>query len=138
MILALLFFVISFAVIIRVFAGADGLERERRRREKAELIARSAAEAYSVSGNAAWAAEQALGCAARFADARCEIALDENLSPSDGGEITLAFEERRSEPAIVGCYSELSMSFLCGGEEFYSLTCAAYIPKQPEGVPVLD
>lgn len=49
--MALLFFVISFAVIIRVFAAADGLERKSRRRVKAALCAQSIAEAYSVSGD---------------------------------------------------------------------------------------
>ena len=115
MIIALLFFIISFTVIIRVFAGADNLEREERRREKAELLAQSAAEAYSVSGDAAWAAEQALGCAVVIANGRCELTLDESFAPSDSGEITLILEEERSEPVVVGCYSELSMSFRHGG-----------------------
>lgn len=37
MIIALLFFVISFAVIIRVFASADSLERRSRQRQSAAL-----------------------------------------------------------------------------------------------------
>ena len=132
MIIALLFFVISFTVIIRVFAGADGLERDERRREQAEILAQSAAEAYSVSGNAEWAVRQALGCEAAFADGRCELSLDEGLSPAEDGEITLVLTEKRSGPAVVGCYSELSMVFMKRGEEFYSLDCSAYIPKKGE------
>ncbi|MGN1339643.1 MAG: hypothetical protein ACI4WS_05080 [Oscillospiraceae bacterium] len=137
MILALLFFVISFTVIIRVFASADNLGREDRRREKAVLIAQSAAEAYSVSGDPAWALEQALGYGVSFTDGKCEFTVDDSFAPSDSGEITLTFEEQRSEPVIAGSYSELSMTFTRGGEEFYSLDCAAYIPEK-WGVPVLD
>ena len=50
MIIALLFFVISFAVIIRVFASADSLERRSRQRQSAALCAQSIAEASRSAG----------------------------------------------------------------------------------------
>ena len=61
MIIALLFFVISFAVIIRVFASADSLERRSRQRQSAALCAQSIAEAYSVGGDVQKAVSLALG-----------------------------------------------------------------------------
>lgn len=130
MILALLFFVVSFTVIIRVFAGADGLEREQRRREQAGLVAQSAAEAYSVSGDVQQAVKLALGCGVSLSDGRCELSLAEDFTPSDSGEITLVLEEKQTEQSAVGRYSELLMTFLYSGEDFYALQCGAYIPMK--------
>lgn len=62
MIIALLFFVISFAVIIRVFASADSLERRSRQRQSAALCAQSIAEAYSVGGDVQKAVSLAKDC----------------------------------------------------------------------------
>ncbi len=135
MIIALLFFIISFAVIIRVFAAADGIEREERRRGQAAILAQSAAEAYSVSGNAEQSVGMALGCEIAPAEGTRGLVLGEDFLPSEGGEITLSFEEERSD-SDAGCYSELTMVFSYQGEEFYSLRCGAYIPTNG-GWPVL-
>ncbi len=139
MIIALLFFIISFAVIIRVFAAADGIEREERRRGQAAILAQSAAEAYSVSGNAEQSVGMALGCEIAPAEGtrgKSGLALGEDFLPSEGGEITLSFSEERND-SDAGCYSELTLVFSYQGEEFYSLRCGAYIPTNG-GWPVLD
>ena len=127
MIISLLFFIISFAVIIRVFAAADRLEREERRRESASLLAQSAAEAYSVCGNAEKALELALGADVPEFSGGLEIGLNDELMPADGGEITLSLSETRRDTGA-GVYSELSMSFRHDGSVLYSLKCSAYIP----------
>lgn len=129
MIISLLFFILSFAVIIRVFAGADSLEREERRRERAAVCAQSLAEAYSVSGDAVKSLELALGevFPAQRGE-RLEISLDEDLNPADGGEITLVLEENRNNSGA-GDYSELEICFTRNGGEIYSLKCGAYIPR---------
>lgn len=136
MIIALLFFIISFAVIIRVFAAAYGIEREERRRGQAAILAQSAAEAYSVSGSAERSVGMALGCDIAQSEGKSGLALGEDFLPSEDGEITLSFEEERSD-SDAGCYSELLMVFSYQGEEFYSLRCGAYIPTNG-GWPVLD
>lgn len=123
--MALLFFVISFAVIIRVFAAADGLERKSRRRVKAALCAQSIAEAYSVSGDtgtalpAGFRPEDTPGTAFRWIP---------TMWPEQDGEITLTLSEEREDSAA-GTYSTLSIRFEYSGEEVYALECGAYIPQ---------
>lgn len=128
MIISLLFFIISFAVIIRVFAAADRLEREEQRRERASLLAQSAAEAYSVTGNAEKALELAFGEDIPEFSGSMEIKLDGEFRPAEDGNIVLILEEKRDETAA-GTYSELVISFSQDGGEIYSLKCGAYIPE---------
>lgn len=128
MIISLLFFIISFAVIIRVFAAADRLEREERRRERASLLAQSAAETYSVTGNAERALELAFNSDLPEFSGSLELKLDSELAPTEDGNITLVLEESRNETAA-GTYSELLIRFLQDGGEIYSLKCGAYIPE---------
>lgn len=124
MTIALLFFVISFAVMIRVFAAADGLERRAQRREKAVLCAQSIAEAYSVSGNTGTALRLVFGEDMPQGD----ITLNSELVPEDNGEITLSLSEEKEDTAA-GTYSTLSIRFGYSGEELFSLDCGAYIPR---------
>ena len=124
MTIALLFFVISFAVMIRVFAAADGLERRAQRREKAVLCAQSIAEAYSVSGDAGTALRLVFGEDIPQGD----ILLNSELVPEDNGEITLTLSEEKEDTAA-GTYSTLSIRFGYSGEELFSLDCGAYIPR---------
>lgn len=124
MTIALLFFVISFAVMIRVFAAADGLERRAQRREKAVLCAQSIAEAYSVSGNTGTALRLVFGEDMPQGD----ILLNSELVPEDNGEITLTLSEEKDDTAA-GTYSTLSIRFGYSGEELFSLDCGAYIPR---------
>lgn len=124
MTIALLFFVISFAVMIRVFAAADGLERRAQRREKAVLCAQSIAEAYSVSGDPGTALRLVFGEDIPEGD----ITLNSELVPEDNGEITLTLSEEKEDTAA-GTYSTLSIRFGYSGEELFSLDCGAYIPR---------
>lgn len=124
MTIALLFFVISFAVMIRVFAAADGLERRAQRREKAVLCAQSIAEAYSVSGDTGTALRLVFGEDIPQGD----ILLNSELVPEDNGEITLTLSEEKEDTAA-GTYSTLSIRFGYSGEELFSLDCGAYIPR---------
>ena len=124
MTIALLFFVISFAVMIRVFAAADGLERRAQRREKAVLCAQSIAEAYSVSGDTGTAMRLVFGEDMPQGD----TTLNSELVPEDNGEITLSLSEEKDDTAA-GTYSTLSIRFGYSGEELFSLDCGAYIPR---------
>lgn len=124
MTIALLFFVISFAVIIRVFAAADGLERKSQRRENAVLCAQSIAEAYSVSGDTGTALRLVFG---GEITGDC-VTLDPGMKPDKDGDITLTLSEERNVSAA-GTYSTLSIRFDHAGEELYTLECGAYIPQ---------
>lgn len=135
MIIALLFFVISFAVIIRVFASADGLESKSRQRQSAALCAQSIAEAYSVSGDVHSAVRLALGAELRGFNGSAEIGLDSGFYPSDSSDIILRLGEQRQD-TVAGVYSELAVEFYekngdsaDDSEPIYSLTCGAYVPK---------
>ena len=128
MIIALLFFVISFAVIIRVFASADSLERRSRQRQSAAL---SIAEAYSVGGDVQKAVSLALGANLRDFTGSAEIGLDSGFYPADSSDVILRLDEQKQDTAA-GVYSELAVEFFdnSGDDEelIYSLKCGAYVP----------
>lgn len=133
MIIALLFFVISFAVIIRVFASADNVERKSRQRQSAALCAQSIAEAYSVSGDVQRAVSLALGADLRDFSGSADIGLDSGFYPADSSEIILRLLEQREQTAA-GEYSELTIEFYDNynesevkDEPVYSLKCGAYV-----------
>lgn len=129
MVISLLFFVISFAVIIRVFAAADGLERSTRLRQRASLCAQSIAEAYSVSGDPAEAVRLAVGAEPLNAsEGRFNMTLDEQIRPAEEGTVLLSITESRSATGA-GVYSELAVTFVSGGKQLCELTCGAYIPE---------
>lgn len=127
MLIALLFFVISFVVIIRVFAAADNMERHERRREQASLTAQSAAEIYSVGGSIQDMLKLTVGREFPEFSGYIEIPLDENFRYCEEGKITMLIGERRS-PTEAGAYSEVEMAFTCHHEEFYVLKFGAYVP----------
>lgn len=133
MVIALLFFVVSFAVIIRIFAAADGIERQERRRERAELVAQSVAEAYSVSVDAGKAVELVLGISAEFSGGTAEIWLDDEMKASEQPEVMLTLTETQKHYGA-GVYSRLVIDFTTDGEKLYSLECAAYAPQGGEAV----
>lgn len=135
MIIALLFFVISFAVIIRVFASADGLERRSRQRQSAALCAQSIAEAYSVTADVQKSVNLALGADMRDFSGNAEVGLDSGFYPvnsTDQAEIILLLSETE-EKTGAGVYSELMVEFYDSlGEErspVYSLKCGSYAPE---------
>ena len=135
MIIALLFFVISFAVIIRVFASADGLERRSRQRQSAALCAQSIAEAYSVTADVRKSVNLALGADMRDFSGNAEVGLDSGFYPvssTDQAEIILLLSETE-EKTGAGVYSELTVEFYDSlGEErtpVYSLKCGSYAPE---------
>ena len=131
MIIALLFFVISVAVIIRVFASADSLERRSRQRQSAALCAQSIAEAYSVSGDVQKAVSLALGVDLRDFSGIAEIGLDSGFYPAESSEVLLRLDEQK-QSTDAGAYSELVVEFYDNysddSELIYSLKCGAYVP----------
>ena len=117
-IIALLFFSISGAVIMRVFAAADAKTRKSELLEEVVITAQSIAELYSCDGDADNAVKEAVG-----------ISGYEELSsvPLNDGRVILNASERR-EPYGAGELRRLVMVFLMDGNEIYSLDCSAYVP----------
>lgn len=126
LIIVLLFFSISSAVILRVFAAADSKQRNTVLTERSIICAQSVAEAYSVSGELDKALETVFGEDAALIDGS-SLLLDESFRPSENGGIALTLNETKEQGAA-GTLSELNITFSDGNTELYSLACAAYIP----------
>lgn len=116
MIIALLFFCVSGAIILKVFAGANSKSHESARLERVILLAQSIAEAYSVFGDAQKTAEY-VGLAQ----------LNTNI-PDKNGEIALQSTETQTETEA-GELRTLEMRFYYNNEEIYVLDCSSYIHK---------
>lgn len=126
LIISLLFFSFSGAVVLRVFAYADSRARLGQVLEKASLCAQSAAEAYSVSGSRNDAFSAVFGEDNERPESGV-ILLDSGCRPSESGSVELSYSEEVTEYKA-GELRVLSLSFRSAGEEIYALECSAYIP----------
>lgn len=121
-IIALLFFSISGAVILQVFARADMKSRQSAELERVILFAQTFAEAYSQSGDFGKTAELVLGTSGSYDDpSELELSLE-------GGTVHMKASEERTSSAAGGL-SKLNMVFIVDEKEVYALSCAAYIPS---------
>lgn len=130
LIIALLFFSISGAVILKVFAAADKRTRENAQKERAIICAQSIAEVYSELGNAEAALKTVFSDSVKLEDAGdgFSIKLDGDLSPAlDGGVVLKASEQR--EKTASGELSTLTVSFNSENGELYELVCTAYLSE---------
>lgn len=117
-IIALLFFSISGAVIMKVFAVADAKSRRSALLEEVMVVAQSIAESYSCNGDANAAVRDAAG-----------IIVYEDLSavPLNGGTVIMSVLESRVASGA-GELCGLSIEFTMEGSEIYSLNCSTYFP----------
>lgn len=127
MILALLFFCISGAVILQVFASANGIVQRNRRSDSAVLCAQSCAESYTVSGDLSKTLITVFGQEYTSQDGVYTIPLDGECRPSESGSVTLTLTEQ-SENGAAGSFSTVTAVFSHSGEEFYRLSFSAYTP----------
>lgn len=122
-IIALLFFSVSGAVIIKVFATADMKSQQSARLERVIILAQSIAEAYSESGDFGRAAELVFGGGLVVG----ESAVDGEITLSiENGSMYLTARESRAFTGA-GELSSLTVTFTSNGEEIYSLECSAYV-----------
>ena len=126
-IIALLFFSISGAVILQVFAKADMKSRQSAELEKVILFAQTFAEAYSQSGDFGKAAELVPGASISEISGEYDDPSHMELILEGGRVHMKAAEEHTSTDA--GVLSELNMVFISDEKEVYSMSCAAYIPS---------
>lgn len=127
LIMALLFFLISGAVIVRVFAAADNKAKTAAAAESAMLCAQSAAEYYSVTADAygALCAVFGEGAVTKAQDGYC-VKLDGNCAPSAQGGVTLTAKETAVRETAAGTLWQLELVFAAEKGEFCALSCAAY------------
>lgn len=130
LIIALLFFSISGAVILQVFAAADKKARLSAEKENAMICAQSIAEVYSESGSVEDSLKTVFSTDVQYdeSNGKYSMKLDDKCRPSIDGKIDVKLTETR-ETTLSGELSRLSVSFLSAEEELYSLDCSAYIPS---------
>lgn len=115
-IISLLVFSFSGAVILKVFAAADTKSRKSAELESVVITAQSIAEAYSQYADASQAVKTVL---------QTDSIPDLSAVPLSNGRVMLnAYEQRTNSGAGELC--ELTMSFTSNGEELFSLKCTAY------------
>lgn len=127
MIIAMLFFSISGAVILNVFAAADGKMRRSGTGDGAVLCAQSCAEAYSLKGNVREMVELVFGDFETAADGSLRVALDDRCRPSAEGALTLVISES-GEDSAAGTLKTAELVFMRDNEELGRFSCSAYIP----------
>lgn len=116
-IISLLVFSVSGAVILKVFATADAKSRKSAMLENVVIMAQSIAEVYSQCADASEAVGTVLGTSER---------LDLSAVSIENGKVTLSLSEKRTDTGA-GELCELTMRFTVNGEEFYTLDCSAYV-----------
>lgn len=126
LIIVLLFFSFSAAVILRIFAAADSRQKLSDITEKAVICSQSVAEAFSVSGNLSDTLDIVFDADKDYGSS-AEIALDDDFNVNDSGRIKLLLIQR-DNPTSAGVLSFLEMSFSLDGKEIFYLECSSYIP----------
>ncbi len=120
-IIVLLFFSISGAVILRVFAAADEKSRKTAQLENVIIYAQSLAELYSGTGDIEKCAEKV------WTNAIVRESTPEHVSIYLPDEKTTFDAYEQSEKTAAGELSTLKMVFSAEGSEIYTLSCKAYI-----------
>lgn len=130
LIIALLFFSISGAVILQVFAAADKKAQLSAKRESAMLCAQSIAEVYSENGDVEKTVKTVFSNDVRLdkQNGNYLLRLDEKCKPSVDGVINVEMTENR-ENTPSGEFLRLTVSFAENDEALFSLDCSAYIPS---------
>ena len=131
LIIALLFFSISGAVILKVFASADRRSRANAEKENVMICAQSIAEIYSELGNADGALKTVFLQAPELDGDVYTMKLDSYCRPAADGKLLMSASEER-EKTVSGVLSELTLTFSDGEKELFTLVCSAYRPDGGE------
>ena len=144
LIIVLLFFSVSGAVVLRMFASADVLSEKSSLTERAVMNVQSLSEIYAADGNMKAAADKLFG-KDRYTyepNGSISVCLDEDMIPlildeikAQSGRVEIDLSERRTRGAC-GELCELSASVRLladGGREIYSQVSSVYIPDTGKG-----
>ena len=126
--MTLLFFCVSGAVVIQVFAAANNAMLRNQRTDNAVLCAQSCAESYSVSCDLGRSIKTVFGKEYTPENGVYTLTLNEELLPESNADIKLVFTEQ-TESTSVGKLSTVTAVFSSGDEEFYRLSFSAYSPN---------
>ncbi len=126
LLIVLVFFSFSIAVILRIFAAADHKQKISELTEKSVICAQSVAEAFSVCGELSEAAKLVFGTEDDFGSS-ARLLLNDNMKVEEGGGVTLVLRQN-DEKTEAGKLSYLDMDFSVCGENIYTVICTAYTP----------
>lgn len=132
MIILLLFFGISGAVVLKVFAIADSKAKLSVIYDKASLCSQSIAEIYRDNTKETAFAMVFGEDYADYLDSGA-LRLDGECNLSESGTLTLVFSEETAESQS-GKLHTLTLAFENSGEEIYSFSCCSYIPTGGERI----
>ncbi len=129
LIIVLLFFSLSAAIILQVFAAADRKQKLGELTERSIVTAQTIAECYSVTGDVAETVEMAFGMNADIKDGAVTIPLNRQLTASAEGDVQLTVSEISRDISEAGVFSRMTIEFVLDDDVLYSLTCSAYTPQ---------
>ena len=126
----LLFFGVSAAVILQVFAAADNKQKLGTLTEKSMICAQSVAECYSVTGDVGETVQLVFGeDAGSVEDNTLTLMLNSEFKPASDGVVMLKLSEISETISTAGRLSRLQIDFTTGETTLFSLCCSAYIPQ---------
>ncbi len=130
LIVILLFFSFSAAVILGIFAAADHRQKHSNLVENALVCSQSIAEAFAVTGDFAEASEIVFGAVGVSDGNVAEIRLDDNMMLCEDGEVMLSMIQNNIETEA-GRLSCLEFEFVTDkGKLFSPIICEAYFPDK--------
>lgn len=133
LIIVLLFFSISAAVILSVFAAADNKQKTASLTENSIICAQSLAECYSVNGDLSSSVALVFGEAFHSGE-EVTLTLDEQMACSEDGAVQLSLAETVLSETEAGRLSQLEMIFSYCETQLYTLTCTAYCGSMKQEV----
>ncbi len=129
MVMSVLFFSVSSALIVRTFASASEKMRENDLKNCMTMCAQNCAEVYSVSGSID---DVVVGVFGDEAVGKNEFLLDEQCRYDSSGDIILSLKETQRQEDEAGCLSIMTITFSSdkGADTLYCLECSAYVPTK--------
>ncbi len=128
LLIVLLFFSLSAAIILQVFAIADNKQKLGELTERSIIQAQSIAECYSVNGSIPDTLQQLYGVTSVDSEA-ATLALDNSFAVSLEGTVALSLTRISNQQTEAGELTQLRIEFSFAENQLYSLVCSSYIPK---------
>lgn len=128
LLIVLLFFSLSAAIILQVFTAADRKQKLGETTESAIVCAQSVAECYSVTGDIEETVLRVFGTEVTMEDGAVILHLNGDLIPSEDGAIDLVLTQKDTRASEAGVLSYIGIEFTLGEEELFAMECSAYAP----------
>ncbi len=124
LLVVLLFFGFSTAVVLRVFTASDKAQYKSDLTEKAVICAQSLAESFSVTGDLSDTVECVFNARNDYGK-EATVVLGDDFGINPDGKITLVLVQR-DEETKAGVLSSLEIGFVSKEGEIFSVTASAY------------